>query len=76
MSAPIDLTPILALPVEERLEVVHAIWDSIAADSRSGELPDDVKAMLDQRLQDLRDNPDDVVSWEEIKAAALARARR
>ena len=75
MPVSIDLTPILALPFDERLEIMHAIWDSIAADTEPRELSDEMKAFLDQRLQDARDNPDDVVSWEEVKAAALARAQ-
>ncbi|WP_198002373.1 addiction module protein [Chlorobium ferrooxidans] len=34
-------------------------------------LTEEQKIELDRRIEDLSANPDDVVSWEEAKAAAL-----
>lgn len=77
MATPIDLTPILALPVAERLAIADAIYDSIPDEELPPrELSEDVKAMLDARLQDLRDNPDAGIPWEEVERAALARWQR
>ena len=37
------------------------------------ELTEDLKAEIERRLADADANPDDSVSWEEVKAAALSR---
>jgi putative addiction module component (TIGR02574 family) len=38
------------LPVEERIKLVEALWDSIAADQHTLALTPDQKAELDKRL--------------------------
>ena len=76
MTPAIDLSPILALPVPQRLEIVTAIWDSIADEPDSLELSDEMKAELDRRLEAYRADPSRCVPWEEVKAAALARWRK
>jgi putative addiction module component (TIGR02574 family) len=38
------------LPVEERIKLVEALWDSIAADQQALALTPDQKAELDKRL--------------------------
>lgn len=62
------------LSVDERIELVEAIWDSIAV-SKSVPLTATQKAELDRRLADHRTNPDDVISWAEIKNDAIAKSR-
>jgi putative addiction module component (TIGR02574 family) len=69
------LNQIATLPVEERLSLVEAIWDSIEADVESLPLSPAHRAELEQRLAAHATNPDAVVSWEEVKAQALARSR-
>lgn len=61
------------LTVDERIALVTAIWDSIAADTPAPVLTDEQRAELARRLAEHKANPADVVPWEEIKAAALAR---
>jgi putative addiction module component (TIGR02574 family) len=39
------------LPVDERIQLVEDLWDSIAADQSSLPLTQDQKAELDKRLQ-------------------------
>ncbi len=56
------------LSVEERLALVHEIWDSIAASPTPLPLTEVQKRLLDQRLADLDANPGNVLTWEEIKA--------
>ena len=63
------------LSVEDRLALVEDLWDSIAADEAAVPLTDAQKAELDRRLADHEANPDDVVSWEEIKASLSARLK-
>jgi putative addiction module component (TIGR02574 family) len=61
------------LSVEERIELVEAIWDSIAASNAAPPLTEAQKVELDRRLADHEANPDDVIPWEEVKADAIAR---
>ena len=46
----IDVNEILVLPVSERLRLVEAVWDSIAAEAASVPVPDWHREELDRRL--------------------------
>ena len=63
---------ILALPVDDRVRLVEAIWDSISAVPEALPLTDWQKQELDRRLDDLEKNPDAGSTLEEV----LARIRR
>jgi putative addiction module component (TIGR02574 family) len=45
-------TPVLDLPVAERLKLVEDIWDSIAAEQEHLPLTSDQRAELDSRLDE------------------------
>ena len=60
------------LSVEDQLELVEALWDGIAKRSAAPGPTEAQRAELNRRLADHEANPDDVVSWNEVKAAALA----
>src|SRR3989442_2444258 len=49
---------ILSLPVDERMELVEAIWDSISAVPEALPLTDWQKEELDSRLDELERDPD------------------
>lgn len=70
------LDQVAQLTVAERLELIEALWDSIVESNAVPPLTDAQRAELDRRIADHEMNPDDVVSWEEAKAAALSRIRR
>jgi putative addiction module component (TIGR02574 family) len=70
------LAEIVSLSVEERIRLVEAIWDSIAAEPGQPELTEAQKQELERRLAAHTASPEDVVSWEDVKAQALAKARR
>ena len=61
------------LTVDERIALVTEIWDAIVAGAGPGLLTDARRAELRGRVADHDANPDDVVSWDEAKAAALRR---
>ena len=63
---------ILALPVEDRVRLVEAIWDSISAVPESLPVADWQKEELDRRLAQLEADPHAGSSMEEV----LARIRR
>jgi len=60
------------LSVEEQIELVEAIWDNLAKANQVPPPSEDQVAELERRLADHEANPDDVVPWSEVKAAALA----
>jgi putative addiction module component (TIGR02574 family) len=64
------------LNVEDRIALVQAIWDSIAAQPHPPLLTEAQRQELQRRLEDHEANPNEVVPWEQIKAEALARFRR
>lgn len=64
------------LDVDEQIELVEAIWDGIVSRGAAPPITEAQKAELDRRLADHLANPDDVVPWSEVKAAALAKIRR
>jgi putative addiction module component (TIGR02574 family) len=69
------LAEIKRLSIEDRLALVEAIWDTIAAESENLPLTEAQRLELERRLAHHEANPDDVVPWEEVEAAALARVR-
>lgn len=56
------------LSIPDRIILVQEIWDSIAAHPESVPLTENLKLELDKRLADLKANPNNVLTWEEIKA--------
>ncbi len=54
-----------ALPLADQIELCRNLWDSILG---SKELTPGEAELIGRRLQAHLDNPNDVVSWEEVKA--------
>lgn len=73
MNASIKSLGIDRLPIEERLALVEEIWDSIAADSAVVPLTEAQRAELQKRIEDDDAHPDDLTSWEQVKASTLSR---
>ncbi len=65
-----DMTAVLnkigGWPAEDRVQLVHRIWDQLVESGWRPTLSDDQKAELDRRLEALETNPADVVSWDAI----------
>jgi putative addiction module component (TIGR02574 family) len=68
----INLAEILELPVEQRLKLVEAIWESIAEFPDAIPLTEAQKRELDRRIEDLERNPDAGSPWSEVKARILS----
>ncbi|MDH4192736.1 MAG: addiction module protein [Nitrospirota bacterium] len=73
MNASIKSLGIDQLPIEERLALVEEIWDSIAADSAAVPLTEAQRAELQKRIEEDDAHPDDLTSWEQVKASTLSR---
>jgi len=70
------LTETDSWPVEDRLRLVHELWDRMVDQGFEPALTEEQRAELDRRLGADDAAPGDVVPWEEVKAQALARIRR
>lgn len=64
------------LGVDERLALIEALWDSISADESAIPVTEAQRAELDRRLADHEVNPDDVVSWDEVRESLNQRLKR
>jgi putative addiction module component (TIGR02574 family) len=77
MDITATLNEIASLSIEDRIHIVQEIWDGIAADSltKSFGHPDQPKLTkeqkheLDARIDDYDQNPENVMTWEEIKTS-------
>lgn len=65
---PISVADILELPVQERIQLVEMIWESIAAFPDAIEVSPELKADLEVRLADFERNPEAGYSWDQVKA--------
>ncbi len=61
-----DVAELLKLPPEERMRLVELIWESLVATPSAVPLSDAHRAAIDEELTAHRQNPDDVVTWEEV----------
>ena len=68
----VNLTELLQLPIEERLKLVEALWDSIAEFPEALELTAAQKQELDRRLAACERSPEAGVPWAELKQQLLA----
>lgn len=62
-----DLSQILELPADERLQLVEAIWDSLIELPDAIPVSDAVREELDRRLAAYYADPSSARPWREIK---------
>lgn len=70
------LDEVRQLSVEDQLVLVEALWDEIAKHNAVPPLTPTQKTELDRRVTDHEAHPDNVVSWDEVKASARDHIRR
>ena len=63
----VDIEGILKLSVADRIQLVEAIWDSIAAAPESLPVTAAQKRELDRRLAQYQDDPNAGRTWEEVR---------
>lgn len=59
------LNSVLALPESERVELVHALLDSLTADHESDD--DALAQELERRLEECRQDPNAALPWSQVK---------
>ena len=65
---PITVSDVLDLPIQDRIQLVEAIWDSIAEVPEAVELSEIQRSELDKRLAAFEDNPLVGSPWSEVRA--------
>lgn len=60
-----------SLPLAKRVELVDALWESLADEGYEPLLTPEQTAELDRRLAAHRSDPDSVIPWESIRAELL-----
>ncbi|AFW94639.1 putative addiction module protein [Anabaena sp. 90] len=69
MDISVTLNEIKALSIADRIQIVQDILESIAAEQAYPDLTTAQKRELDRRITDYEANPDNVMTWEEIKSS-------
>ena len=64
----ISVADILELTVQERIQLVEVIWESIAAFPEAIEVSPELKTELQARLADFERSPEAGYSWDEVRA--------
>ena len=67
-----DLAEVLALPIEERIQLAQSIWDSVAAVPEAVQLTEDQRLELEVRLKEYRDNPTVGSPWSEVRERIIS----
>jgi putative addiction module component (TIGR02574 family) len=76
MDVSATLNEITALSIEDRIGIVEAIWESIAAEPEGLSLTEAQRKELERRIVAHAASPEAVIPWEVVRAEALARARK
>ncbi len=63
------LNEIASLSIKDRIYLVQAIWDGIAAVQAYPELTETQKQEIDSRIDDYEANPENVYTWDEVKTS-------
>ncbi len=65
-----EIEKLLELPVAEKIELAQMLWESIEPEDEAGFLaiPGWQRQILDERLADLEEHPENEQTWEEVKA--------
>ncbi len=71
MSLRTLLEEVEKLNPQEKLELVTAVWDNYKQDTSFNELTEEQRAELKRRRKEYLKNPQNVLSWEEVKAKVL-----
>lgn len=61
---------------DQRINLVHEIWDSIASETASSLLNNAQRQELKRRIAEDDAFPDDVIPWEAVKEQILAKLNK
>ena len=67
------IAEILKLPAEEKLRLMELLWENLSATPDQVPLTEAHRQAIDEALAEHRDNPDDVVTFDQVLAEVRAR---
>jgi putative addiction module component (TIGR02574 family) len=67
MNAQTKLAELLALPAEERLALIEALWTSLVDEVERIPLPDWQRQLLDERIAEEARNGDEGETWDDLR---------
>ena len=73
MNFTASLNQIVSLSIQNRIRLVQAILESIFAEQVQPDLTELQKQELDRRIDDSEANPQNMLTWEEVKASIKPR---
>ncbi len=59
------------LSPSEKIRLVEELWDEIAAEATRLPLTESQRRLLDERIQQHEQNPEDVETWDKVKKDIL-----
>ncbi len=71
-----ELPQVMALSTEEKLDLIHDLWESIYPEVEQNEVSDEEKKLLDARWEKHLANPEAALTLEQVKALVAARQDR
>jgi putative addiction module component (TIGR02574 family) len=75
MSYTLDLRQLRRISIEERLEMMRQIWETIVDEEDTVETSPEVLEELKRRLADFEANPNQGSPWEEVEARLRRRLK-
>ena len=64
----VSIDQLRGLPLERRLEIIEALWESVEADAGPFPIPDEFADELDRRYAEHVANPESSIPWEQVRA--------
>jgi putative addiction module component (TIGR02574 family) len=55
------------LSADDKIRLLEELWSEVAEEYAAMPLSEPLRQLLDERLQQHSDNPDDVESWDEVR---------
>ena len=68
MRPALEDSDIQQMTVDERLDLIERLWDSILHDDEEAAIGDDLRQELDRRWAAYKADPTNVLTWEEVRA--------
>ena len=72
MSAQTITESFRKLPLDAKVHLLQELWDEIADESVSMPLSESHRQLLDERLRQHEENPEDVEPWEKVRNDVLS----
>ena len=76
-TPPFDFEALRRLSIDERLQLVEDLWDTIAQEAPDEALPltPELAAELDRRIAEHDADPDSAIPWEQVRRELLGDER-